>query len=142
MINFQHLDPQQIRLRAQIISQEVSKPPGYALGYMENKSLTELDRQLITTSRALLATSKSTLEVMGKGPMGMMQLMGNMWRYNQDLLRQLSGARSVSDVTGIGLHETRRALESAQENMALLKQSKSLGKTIDWLAVQEKKISK
>ena len=109
---------------------------------MENKSLTELDRQLITTSRALLATSKSALEVMGKGPMGMMQLMGNMWRYNQDLLRQLSGARSVSDVTGIGLHETRRALESAQENMALLKQSKSLGKTIDWLAVQEKKISK
>ena len=136
------MDPRQVRLRAQIIGQEVTKPPGYALGYMENKSLTELDRQLITTSRALLATSKSALEVMGKGPMGMMQLMSNMWRYNQDLLRQLSGARSVADVTGIGLHETRRALESAQENMALLKQSKSLGKTIDWLAVQEKKISK
>jgi len=135
-----HLDPKQLRLRAQIISQEVSKPPGYALGYMENKSLTELDRQLITSSRAFLATSKSTLELLGKGPMGMMALMGAMWRYNQDLLRQLSGARSVSDVAGIGLHETRRALESAQENLHLMKDSKAMAKTIDWLAVQEKKI--
>jgi len=135
-----HLDPKHLQLRAQIIGQEVSKPPGYALGYMENKSLTALDRQLITSSRALLATSKATLELIGKGPSGMMQMMRDIWGYNQAIIKQLSGAKSMADVTGIGLHETRRALESAQNNMEMLKSSKAIEKTIDWLAVQEKKI--
>ena len=128
-----HLDPKHLRIRAQIIGQEVSKPPGYALGYMENKSLTALDRQLITSSRALLATTKATLELMGKGPSGMMQLLSSMWSYNQDLLKQLSGAKSMADVTGIGLHETRRALELSMDNLALLKQSDVLAKTVDWM---------
>ena len=109
-------------------------------GYMENKSLTALDRQLITSSRALLATSKATLELIGKGPLGMMQMMRDIWGYNQAIIKQLSGAKSMADVTGIGLHETRRALESAQNNMEMLKSSKAIEKTIDWLAVQEKKI--
>ena len=51
-------------------------------------------------------------------------------------------AKSVNDVTGIGLHETRRALEAAKESMASLKQSELIDKTINWLAIQERKIAK
>ena len=51
-------------------------------------------------------------------------------------------AKSVNDVTGIGLHETRRALEAAKESMASLKQSELIDKTINWLAIQEQKIAK
>ena len=39
----------------------------------------------------------------------------------------------MNDMTGIGLHETRRALESAMDNLSLLKQSNFLGRTVDWL---------
>ena len=52
---------------------------------MENKELTELDRQLITTSRALMAASKQAVDTMGKGPI----MMGNIFRYNRELLKQL-----------------------------------------------------
>ena len=39
----------------------------------------------------------------------------------------------MNDMTGIGLHETRRALESAMDNLSSLKQSNFLGKTVEWL---------
>lgn len=42
-------------------------------------------------------------------------------------------AQSINDVTGIGLHETRRALELSMDNLALLKQSDVLAKTVDWM---------
>ena len=67
-MNLQHLDPRHLRLRAQIIGQEISAPSGKKMGYMENKELTELDRQLITTSRALKSASKNAVEAMAKGP--------------------------------------------------------------------------
>lgn len=57
---------------------------------MENKELTELDRQLIMTSRALLAASKVTLEQVGRGPNKAMEMMANMWLYNKEILKQLS----------------------------------------------------
>ena len=38
-------------------------------------------------------------------------------------------------MTGIGLHETRRGLEAAMENLNSLKQSDFLGKTVDWLVI-------
>ena len=45
----------------------------------------------------------------------------------------------MNDMTGIGLHETRRALESAMDNLSLLKQSNFLGRTVDWLvSIREK----
>ena len=47
----QYTDPNQIKLRAEIIGKEIGAAPGKKLSYMENKELTELDRQLITTSR-------------------------------------------------------------------------------------------
>jgi len=137
-----HVDPRQLRIRAQIISQEISAPQGKKLGYMENKELTELDRRLITTSRALRAASKNAVDAIGQGPNVAMTTMSNLWKYNRDLLKQLSEARNINDVTGIGLHETRRALEVAGENMTILKKSPVISKTVDWLATQEKKISK
>ena len=44
----------------------------------------------------------------------------------------------MNDMTGIGLHETRRALESAMDNLSLLKQSNFLGRTVDWLVSKKK----
>ena len=41
----------------------------------------------------------------------------------------------MNDMTGIGLHETRRGLEAAMENLNSLKQSDFLGKTVDWLVI-------
>jgi len=137
-----HLDPKQLRLRAQIISHEIGAAPGKKLGYMENKELTELDRQLITTSRALRVAAKSAVESMGRGPGVVTSIMANVLKYNQELVKQLSEAKSMNDVTGIGLHETRRALEAAKQSMATLKQSELIDKTINWLAIQEKKIGK
>ena len=90
-----HLDPRQLRLRAQIISHEIAAPPGKKLRYMDNKELTEMDRQLITTSRALLSASRLTLEHIGEGPKRMAQCMTNIWRYNQELLIQLSEVQFI-----------------------------------------------
>jgi len=137
-----HLDPKQLKKRAEIIGQEIGAVPGKKLGYMENKELTELDRQLITTSRALRAAAKNAVESMGRGPGVVTSIMANVLKYNQELVKQLSEAKSVNDVTGIGLHETRRALEAAKESMASLKQSELIDKTINWLAIQEQKIAK
>lgn len=102
---------------------------------MENKELTELDRQLITTSRALKQASINAVEAMGNGSNMAMGTMNNVWKYNQELLKQLTEARSINDITGIGLHETRRALEAARENMALLQKSEMINKTVDWLVI-------
>jgi len=137
-----HLDPNRLKLRAQIISHEIGALPGKKLGYMENKELTELDRQLITTSRALRVAAKNAVESMGRGPGVVTSIMANVLKYNQELVKQLSEAKSINDVTGIGLHETRRALEAAKESMATLKQSELIDKTINWLAIQEQKIGK
>ena len=63
-------------------------------------------------------------------------MMGNVWKYNQDLVKQLSEAKNFNDVTGIGLHETRRALEAARDNMAILQKSDVIAKTVDWLVSQ------
>jgi len=137
-----YTDPNQIKLRAEIIGKEIGAAPGKKLSYMENKELTELDRQLITTSRALRAAAKTAVESMGRGPGVVTSIMANVLKYNQELVKQLSEAKSVNDVTGIGLHETRRALEAAKESMASLKQSELIDKTINWLAIQEQKIAK
>ena len=100
-----HLDPRQLRLRAQIISHEIAAPPGKQLGYMENKELTELDRQLIMTSRALLAASKVTLEQVGRGPNKAMEMMANMWLYNKEILKQLSEVHYTAEITdGVSKH--------------------------------------
>merc|ERR1719232_2015735 len=82
-----HVDPRQIKIRAQIISQEISAPQGKKLGYMENKELTELDRQLITTSRALRAAAKNAVESMGRGPGVVTSIMANVLKYNQELVK-------------------------------------------------------
>lgn len=137
-----YTDPNQIKLRAEIIGKEIGAAPGKKLSYMENKELTELDRQLITTSRALRAAAKTAVESMGRGPGVVTSIMANVLKYNQELVKQLSEAKTVNDVTGIGLHETRRALEAAKESMASLKQSELIDKTINWLAIQEQKIAK
>ena len=60
-----HLDPQQISIRAKIIQQEISDPS--QCGYLENKELTELDRSLISSSRALMVASKNAVDQMTKG---------------------------------------------------------------------------
>ena len=61
-----HLDPRQISARAKIVSDEISNPEKI-LGYLENKELTAVDRTLISTSRALLASSKNAVDQMNKG---------------------------------------------------------------------------
>ena len=100
---------------------------------MENKELTEIDRRLISTSRALLGASRSAVTQVSKGQFMIFDLFNNIWNYNKQLFKQLSEARTMNDMTGIGLHETRRALESAMDNLSLLKQSNFLGRTVDWL---------
>ena len=62
---------------------------------MENKELTELDRRLITTSRALRAASKNAVDAIGQGPNVAMTTMSNLWKYNRDLLKQLSEVNIV-----------------------------------------------
>lgn len=135
-----HLDPRQISARAKIVSDEISNPEK-VLGYLENKELTTVDRTLISTSRALLAASKNAVDQMNKGQTMAYGLMANIWTYNRQLFKQLGEAQSINDVTGIGLHETRRALELSMDNLALLKQSDVLAKTVDWMALQEENLA-
>ena len=82
-------------VRAKIIRQEITKPvPG---GYMENKELTEIDRRLISTSRALLGASRSAVTQVSKGQFMIFDLFNNIWNYNKQLFKQLSEVRKKND---------------------------------------------
>ncbi len=100
---------------------------------MENKELTEIDRQLIASSRSILALTQTAVDQMKKGNDTVVEMVANVWVYNKDILKQLTEARSVADFSGIGLHETRRALEAAKENLVFLKSSDVLDSALNWL---------
>lgn len=84
------MDPKHLSTRAQIISHEIAAPFGHKLGYMENKALTELDRQLIASSRAMFAASQIAVDQMKRGPNMAMEVVANVWVYNKEVLKQLS----------------------------------------------------
>ena len=60
---------------------------------MENKELTEIDRRLISTSRALLGASRSAVTQVSKGQFMIFDLFNNIWNYNKQLFKQLSEVR-------------------------------------------------
>ena len=47
------------------------------------------------TSRALLKASRTALDQIGKTPLVAVDLMSNIWRYNQELLKQLKEVKNL-----------------------------------------------
>lgn len=100
---------------------------------MDDKELTEVDRRIIDVSRTIVAAANSTAETFRKVPAQMAETLGASATYASDVAGQLFRARSLLDVTGIGLHEVRVGVERLQDYFGFLKGLPALDSLMDWM---------
>lgn len=133
-----HFSPEKIRIRAKIIQQGVLAPSGSFLRYMDDKELTELDKKLIQLSRSVLDSTRNLAQSMAEIPSKSLEAAKASIFYTGGVLKHLSEARSLNDLTGIGLNESRRGLEGLREYFPFANSFGVLDKTIDWMTMKEK----
>lgn len=128
-----YFSAEKIKLRAHIIREGVTAPNGSVIKYMDDKELTELDRRLIQLTRSVLATTRMLTENVREVPAKSLEAARTSIAYFQGVLSHITEARSISDLTGIGLNESRRALENIKEVVPLTKNFELLDRVIDWM---------
>jgi len=136
-----HFSPSQIRVRANIIRQAAIAPPSQQLKYMENKELTELDRRLITLSRSLIEAASQTVDSAKQAPTKFYGAAVGSIQYAGGVLKHISEARSINDLTGITMNESRILLEGVRDNVPFVNNFGLLDSAISWTAAQEKAVS-
>merc|ERR1711962_81264 len=136
-----HFSPSQIRIRANIIRAAAIAPPSQQLRYMENKELTELDRRLITLSRSLIETSTMALDSAKQAPAKFGTMAVGSVQYVGGVIKHISEARSINDLTGITLNESRLFLEGVRDNLPFVNNFGLLDSAISWTRTQEKLVT-
>merc|ERR1712029_75991 len=136
-----HFSPAQIRIRANIIRAAATAPPSQQLRYMENKELTELDRRLITLSRSILETGTAALDSAKQAPAKFGGMAVGSVQYVGGVLRHISEARSINDLTGITLNESRLFLEGVRDSLPFVNNFGLLDNAISWTRTQEKLVT-
>jgi len=133
-----HFSPSHIRIRANIIRAAAIAPPSQQLKFMENKELTELDRRLITLSRSLIETSTVALDSAKQAPAKFGTMAVGSVQYAGGVIKHISEARSINDLTGITLNESRLFLEGVRDNVPFVNNFGLLDSAISWTKTQEK----
>jgi len=136
-----NFSPSHIRVRVGIVRQAVTESGEKQVRYMDDKELTELDRRLISLAHRLTGTGQAAIETAKEAPAKITGAVQGSVKYVGGVVKHFSEARSLTDLAGIGLNESRIAMEGARNNLPFVNNFGILDGAIDWTASKEKSLS-
>jgi len=136
-----NFSPSHIQLRMSIVRQAVTDNSSQ-ICYTENKDLTDFDRRVIGLVQRVSETRQAAIDTVKEAPANFVVVVQGSVQYVGGVLKHLTEARSVSDLAGIGLNESRLAMEGARNKLPFVNSFGILDGAINWAASKEKTISR
>jgi len=137
-----HSAPAALKQRAKVISEvAMAKTPEEVKG-VDINDLPGLDRHLIALSRYVIDTGDSLATSAKEAPGKVATMVKGSFSYVGGVLRHIGEARSTNDLLGISLNESRRLMEGARDNVAVINNFGVLDGLIQWTASKESAIQK